>query len=876
MPSPERQQQIQDLLLSLATAFIDPDLAQLDTALQQALSDMARLVSADRAYLLSYDLDTQTGTNTHEWCAPGVAPHIQRFQGVPLADYADWVGPHLRGEAICVDDVSALPTGGLKTLLQTLHLKGTLALPLMDGPTCLGCVGFDAAQAAVPYLREHVQLLGLFARLLVNVRRKQRADQTLQAQRDTLQLILDHAPIGIWLQNGQGKVAFANRAFCQAIGVSEDRFKAVDHYAQLIPPDFRAQCLASDGKALASPGNSETRERLPFADGRLHDLHVIKAVKRDAQGHPECLVGLSVDITDDLAKQRALGESEERLRMALAAAKQAWFEVDVATGHVTLSPEYPELIGHDLSAQVSNMATWKDHVHPDDREHAVAMFQRVVREGGPLSVDYRRQTATGGWKWLRSVGKVSGRDAQGNPLRVVGIHTDIHELKTHEIQLERMAHFDALTGLPNRVLLADRLHQAMVQAQRHDRTLAVLYLDLDGFKRVNDTHGHDTGDQLLKALSLRLGAALREGDTMARLGGDEFVAVLQDVPDLAACRPVLERLLAAARQPLALGDTPVTISASLGMTFFPQSEDVDGDQLLRQADQAMYQAKLLGKNRFAVFDTAQAREAQGRQQTLNRLREALAHGEFVLHFQPQVNMRTGEVVGAEALIRWQHPSKGLLGPGTFLPALAGHALAIEVGEWVLATALRTLLDWRAAGLELPVSVNVDAQQLQHPDFVPTLQALLQAHPGVRPGDLELEVVESSALDDVEQAGQAMARCAALGVGFALDDFGTGYASLTYLRRLPAGLLKIDQSFVRDMLDDPDDLALMKGVIGLANAFRRQVIAEGVETAEQATVLLAMGCDWGQGFGIARPMPGADLPAWVAGWQPPASWQRHTA
>lgn len=876
MPGPKRQQQIQDLLLSLATAFIDPDLAQLDAALQQALADMAELVSADRAYLLSYDIGAQTATNTHEWCAPGVAPHIQRFQNVALADYADWMAPHLRGEAICVDDVSALPPSGLKQLLQGLQLKSTLALPLMDGTACLGCVGFDAARAAVPYLREHIQLLTLFARLLVNVRRKQRVAQTLQAQRDTLQLILDHAPIGIWLQNGQGKVAFANRAFCQAIGVPEDQFKAVDHYAQLIPPDFRAQCLASDGKALASPGTSETHQQLPFADGSVHDLRVIKAVKRDAQGHPECLVGLSVDITNDLAKQRALAASEERLRMALAAAKQAWFEVEVATGHVTLSPEYPELIGHDLSAQAFHMAHWHAQVHPDDREQAWDIFQRVVREGGPLSVDYRRQTTSGGWKWLRSVGKVSERDAQGKPRRVVGILTDIQQLKAHEIQLEQMAHFDMLTGLPNRVLLADRLHQAMAQAQRRDRTLAVLYLDLDGFKRVNDTHGHDTGDQLLKALSLHLGAALREGDTMARLGGDEFVAVLQDVPDLAACRPILERLLAAARQPLALGDTSVTISASLGMTFFPQSEDVDGDQLLRQADQAMYQAKLLGKNRFAVFDTAQALEVQGRQQTLNRLREALARGEFVLHFQPQVNMRTGEVVGAEALIRWQHPSKGLLGPAAFLPALAGHALAIEVGTWVLDTALRTLRDWRAAGLALPVSVNVDAQQLQHPDFVPHLQALLQNHPGVRPGDLELEVVESSALDDVEQASQTMARCAALGVGFALDDFGTGYASLTYLRRLPARLLKIDQSFVCDMLEDPDDLALMKGMVGLANAFRRQVIAEGVETAEQAVVLLAMGCDWGQGFGIARPMPGADLPAWVAHWRPPAAWQDRTA
>jgi diguanylate cyclase (GGDEF)-like protein/PAS domain S-box-containing protein len=872
MPDAARQQQIQNLLLSLATALIDPDMARLDAILQEALADMAQLVRADRAYLLSYDFNHQTGTNTHEWCAPGIEPHIHRFQVAPLGDYAEWVTLNQRGQSVCVDDVAAMAPGGLKDLLQGMHLKSVLALPLLDGTNCLGCVGFDATRKAAPYLQEHIQLLTLFARLLVNVRRKQRSDHTLQSQRDTLQLILDHAPIGIWLQNHQGKVAFVNRAFCQSIGVSEDRFKAVSHYTELLPAGFRDQCSNSDALAVASEGTSETHEQLPFVDGRLHDLRVIKAVKRDAQNRVEFLVGLSVDVTDDLAKQRALRESEERLRLALAAARQAWFDVEVATGLVTLSPEYHELIGHDLTVQASDMTTWKAHVHPDDRELAMAVFQQIVKEGGPLSVDYRRKTANGGWKWLRSVGKVSERDALGKPLRVVGIHTDIQLLKAHEIQLEHMAHFDALTGLPNRALLADRLQQAMAQALRHGRRLAVVYLDLDGFKSINDAHGHDTGDQLLKAVSLRLCAALREGDTMARLGGDEFVAVLLDVQDVGACRPILERLLAAARQPLTLGELPVAISASLGMTFYPQADEVNGDQLLRQADQAMYQAKVLGKNRFAVFDAVQAREAQGRQQTLDRLRQALTDHEFVLHFQPQVNMRTGKVVGAEALIRWQHPTLGLLAPGKFLPDLSGHPLAIEMGNWVLNAALNTQREWRAAGLALPVSVNVDAQQLQDPDFVPTLKALLRQHPELNPGDLELEVVESSALEDVTQASQTMTDCAELGVGFALDDFGTGYASLTYLRRLPAGLLKIDQSFVRDMLDDPDDMALMAGVIGLANAFRRRVIAEGVETAQQAQALLTMGCDWGQGYGIARPMPGALLPAWAAQWKPPPEWK----
>jgi diguanylate cyclase (GGDEF)-like protein/PAS domain S-box-containing protein len=860
-------QQIQDLLLSLATHFIDPDNEQLDQTIDQALADLGQLVGADRAYLINYDWAQQTGTNTHEWCAPGVEPHKQLFQGVPLTDYSDWVSVHAKGDIICVEDVAAMPTGGLKHLLSGMKLTSTLALPLMDSGTCLGCVGFDGSHGSAPYRPDHIKLLGLFGRLLVDVRRKQQADLDLQSQRDTLQLILDHAPIGIWLQNGQGKVSFANQAFCNATGVSEEAYKSVDHYAELIPPDFRAQCLASDQKALASPTITETVQQLPFVDGRVHDLQVIKAVKRDAAGRPEYLVGLSVDITETLAKQRALCQSEERLRMALEATKQAWFEVDVRTGQVTLSPEYAQLIGHDLLApQTSDMAHWQSQVHPDDVAHAMGVFQRVVREGGPLSADYRRATATGGWKWLRSVGKVAERDADGQPLRVVGIHTDIQQLKTSELQLHRMAHFDALTALPNRALLADRLQQGMAQTRRQGQRLAVLYIDLDGFKGVNDAHGHEAGDRYLQLLADRLSASLREGDTMARLGGDEFVAVLLNVPDIHACAPVLSRLLTVAQQSPGESGPPLAVSASIGLTFYPQAGPVDGDQLLRQADQAMYQAKLGGKNRFAVFDSAQAQETQQKHQTLERLQAALDSGELVLHFQPQVNMRSSTVVGAEALIRWQHPERGLLFPGDFLRALSGSPLAIQVGEWVMASALKTQLHWRSAGLDVPVSVNVDAQQLQHPQFVQTLGGLLAKHTAIRPGDLHLEIVESSELHNVEQASRTMAECAALGVRFALDDFGTGYASLTYLRRLPAKLIKIDQSFVRDMLTDPEDMALMRGAIGLASVFNRQVIAEGVETADQASALMDMGCDWGQGYGIARPMPGADLPAWASMWR----------
>ncbi|WP_366520726.1 EAL domain-containing protein [Zoogloea sp.] len=317
---------------------------------------------------------------------------------------------------------------------------------------------------------------------------------------------------------------------------------------------------------------------------------------------------------------------------------------------------------------------------------------------------------------------------------------------------------------------------------------------------------------------------------------------------------------------------PLTVSASLGVTFYPQDGNVDADQLIRQADQAMYQAKLAGKNRYHAFDMGQDVSIRRHHEGLERLRLALDRDEFVLHFQPKVNMCSGAVIGAEALIRWHHPEKGMLAPAAFLPLLEGHALAVELGEWVIDTALSELETWQGQGLEIGVSVNVGASQLQQADFVERLQHLLSRHPGVKPGSLSLEVLETSALGEIGLVSSTMRACRSLGVGFELDDFGTGYSSLTYLKHLPVATLKIDQSFVRDMLNEPDDIAILESVLDLSAAFDKTVIAEGVETLRQGELLLLLGCRLAQGYGIARPMPATDLPAWVARWQPDVLWQ----
>jgi len=462
------------------------------------------------------------------------------------------------------------------------------------------------------------------------------------------------------------------------------------------------------------------------------------------------------------------------------------------------------------------------------------------------------------------------RDASNAVQNYVALFTDITPLKEHQRQLEHIAHFDALTGLPNRVLLADRMQQALTQCQRRGLSVAVVYLDLDGFKTINDTHGHGVGDELLVALAHRMKAALRNGDTLARIGGDEFVAVLVDMEAVTDAEPVLQRLLQAAADPVEVAAHRLQVSASIGVTVYPQ-DGAEVDLLLRHADQAMYQAKQAGKNRYHLFDVAQDTAVKTQREGLELVARGLQRGEFVLHYQPKVNMKSGAVIGAEALIRWQHPERGLLAPGAFLPLIENHSISVVLGEWVIASALEQMAHWQAQGMELAISVNVGARQLQQSDFAVRLTTLLAQFPDVPPQRLELEILETSALEDLAQVVQSIVACRALGVRFALDDFGTGYSSLTHLRHLPAEVVKIDQSFVRDMLEDPDDLAIVQGVIGLADAFHREVIAEGVETIAHGDRLLRLGCEQAQGYGIARPMPGADLPDWVRGWRTHASW-----
>jgi diguanylate cyclase (GGDEF)-like protein len=430
-------------------------------------------------------------------------------------------------------------------------------------------------------------------------------------------------------------------------------------------------------------------------------------------------------------------------------------------------------------------------------------------------------------------------------------------------QLRQLAYEDPLTRLPNRTLLSQRLGEELERARRNGTHLAVGYLDLDNFKPINDSHGHAVGDQLLVAVAERLCRCLRPGDTVGRLGGDEFVVILPGLSSLDELEALGERLLSAVAQPTLLAETlTVAVSTSIGFRLVPP-DDADPDTLLRQADQAMYAAKRDGPGRMHHFDVELERRQSLQRTRLERVRQAIEGQQLRLFVQPVIDLATQQLRFAEALVRWQHPQQGLLSPQEWLGWIEDQPEIIRLGYWVLERALHHCSAWARAGQCAAVSVNMSARELRDPGFAERIRSALARHPELPASALRLEVLETAALEDLEQVAENIARCRELGVSFALDDFGTGYSSLTYLRSLPISTIKIDRSFVARMLEDPADEAIVRAVVDLAHAFGRTCVAEGVETPEHLQVLRAMGCELAQGFAIARPMPAEELPGWCS-------------
>jgi len=464
------------------------------------------------------------------------------------------------------------------------------------------------------------------------------------------------------------------------------------------------------------------------------------------------------------------------------------------------------------------------------------------------------------------------RDRHGATRYYVAVSSEITDRAfEHQRQLEYRAYHDLLTGLPNQTLLRDRLEHALNISKRSDRHIIVACVDLDYFKEVNDRYGHTFGDELLELVASRLCTFLRDSDSVARTGGDEFLIVLEETDTVSNGPSLLQRVLQELCGEYTLSGISLSLTVSIGASCSGPNAG-DADTLIRYATHALHESKQNGRGKISWFDPEKAQSQELLSKLIKQLEKALSDNELRLFYQPKVNMVTGELLGAEALLRWQDPSRGLVPPGQFLPQIEQHPFSILIGNWVVGTALSQISEWRGAGFSPNVSLNINALQLLDTEFVPSLRTHLQKYPDLPPDCIELEVLESAALNDIEHAGEVLKECRNLGIKVSLDDFGTGYAALEYLKRLPADSLKIDQTFTRDMLDNPGDMAIVKGIVGLSEAFGFSVIAEGVETEEQGSALIAIGCTDAQGYGIARPMPADQFLEWKQRWKPYKSWQ----
>ncbi|HET7546988.1 MAG TPA: EAL domain-containing protein, partial [Usitatibacter sp.] len=489
----------------------------------------------------------------------------------------------------------------------------------------------------------------------------------------------------------------------------------------------------------------------------------------------------------------------------------------------------------------------------------IRMALRERREGHAVLRNYRKD----GTPFWNEYTVAPVRDDAGSVTHYVGVMNDVTESKNYEEQLARQANFDTLTGLANRNLLRDRLQQAIVRARRDSATLAVLFLDVDHFKMVNDSLGHTVGDEMLRIVAGRLASCVRESDTVARLGGDEFVILLVtrsgDGSAEVDVNSVVEKILARLGEPVTLGEREVRPAASIGVSIYPQ-DGSDADTLLRNADAAMYRAKELGRGRFQFFTADMHERIRRRVELESSLRRALERGEFELHYQPQVSLDDGRIVGVEALLRWRHPERGLIGPAQFIGFAEESGLIVPIGAWVLREACAQNKRWQEQGLpRIPVAVNVSARQCEQEDLDDVVRSALELS-GLAPECLELEITESISMTNPDESVPLMRRLKATGVALSIDDFGTGFSNLAYLKRFPIDRLKIDLSFVREITTDPGSLAISEAIITLSHSLNLKVLAEGVETDGQLALLAARRCDQVQGFFFSPPVPAAELAA----------------
>ena len=585
-----------------------------------------------------------------------------------------------------------------------------------------------------------------------------------------------------------------------------------------------------------------------FAATDLETLELLGGVSAAALSH-------AAAYEQQRALAATLRASEAGLAEAQRLAHLGSWEYDVVADRLTWSDEVFRIGGHVPQSFVPTPERLLASIHPDDRARVMHAQRTAIAGDAPYALDHRIIRPDGEVRVVHQQAELI-RDAAGRPLKRLGIVQDVTERRALEEQLRHQAFHDALTGLPNRALFFERLGRALSRLRRDGRPCAVLFLDLDRFKDVNDTVGHDAGDRLLMVVANRLAVGLRDGDTLARLGGDEFTVLLENASDVHDTIGATTRLLDTLAEVFILDGQEYRLTASVGIALGRVGHERPED-VLRDADIAMYRAKEAGRAGYALFDPEMQAQLIARLALERDLRHALEVGEFTLHYQPIVDLHTGDMTKVEALVRWYHPARGLISPGNFIPLAEETGLIRPLGRWVLGEACRQARAWQLAGTPMAIAVNLTAQEFQHPGLADEVAAALAAA-GTEARWLRLEITESLAMRDVTATIDTLKALQQLGVAIAIDDFGTGYSSLAYLKRLPVGVLKIDKAFIDGLGIDEEDTAIVTAIITLAHTLGFRVIAEGVQTPMQAARLRDLDCDQAQGYHFSRPLPAAEL------------------
>jgi diguanylate cyclase (GGDEF)-like protein/PAS domain S-box-containing protein len=700
------------------------------------------------------------------------------------------------------------------------------------------------------------QLLQEFDRSLVE---RDRAEGALREREARLSGIMDNVADGIITLDEDLRIETMNQAALELFGYGPTDALGQPFVTLIEERDWTRVAMALMA-CLRRNDDDRRRESRAEIQGKRRSSEIFAmafGVSQMRLGDRRTAICVVQDITQRKRAEQALRESEERLKLAVRSTRSGVFDNNLQRGIQWWSPEFIEMMGYDLGEVRSANVLFEELLHPDDRANVLAQIDRYLAgDKGDYLAIYRLRHRDGTYVWIEARGQAI-RDDAGKPSRFTGTMTDVSDRKRFEEQLMYVSTHDPLTGLPNRTLLLDRLTHAVAHAERKGTSVAVMLLDLDRFKLVNDSLGHHVGDKLLRALAQRLTSSVRASDTVGRLGADEFLIIAEDLPDPQVAARVAETILVGLSRPFGIDGQQLFATTSIGISLFP-GDASDINSLIRDADTAMHNAKSGGGNAYRFFTPEMNEAAVARLSMEHALREAIEHSQFMLYYQPKIDLDSMEAVGVEALIRWRHPEMGFISPAKFIPVAEETGMIGQIGDWVLRTALMQIRDWEARGfIPLPVAVNVSVRQITSAQFGERVWAVLE-EVGIRPDLLELEITETAMMSNINYIVDALTDLRRRGIHIAIDDFGTGYSSLSYLRRLPITTLKVDRSFISESTTNADTGAIAATIIAMGRQLGLKVVAEGIETQEQLDFLRHHRCDQLQGYFFSMPLPPADL------------------